>query len=246
MNRRKWIGWCVAGVSAVGGGCAERNVPPVPPVGNTTESETETASPARLDGAAVFECSSGETIQVRFNYDPPSATLRRGSGDTLDLPMETEAEMETYSSGHVTITVGPGDARFDADGESWECTGVSQPLEPPAIEGVTRALRQSDEGSVVELGVGDTFSIALVGVPTAGYQWATAALPDNLEEAGSRGGATSTAQFLPGFAGGNHWEVLAFRATAKGEGELVLEERRPFESPDEPAADAFRVSVLVK
>lgn len=243
MERSRWVAGFAAVLSMGVAGCAERSIGPVD---GATENEAVAAERSRLDGAAVFACESGETIQVRFNYDPASVTLRRASGETLDLPLEDRAEMETYASGPVRIAVGPGDARFEADGETSMCEGVSQPLGPPAIDGVVRELRQSDDGASFELAVGETFSVALVGTPTAGYQWSAPTLPDVLAEAGSRGGATSTAQFLPGFAGGNHWEVMAFRATAAGSGELVLEERRPFESSDEPAADTFRVSVSVR
>jgi predicted secreted protein len=45
---------------------------------------------------------------------------------------------------------------------------------------------------------------------------------------------------LPGFAGGNHWEVVVFEAVAAGEGEITLAQRRPWESTAEPDASTFK------
>lgn len=232
-------------LAALAAGCAGPSSSPKPDDGGL-QVEAETSD--TLEGAAVFECESGETIQARFNYDPASATLVRQSGDVIELPLVVQeaAEFETYAAESISLAVGPGEARFMVGDETTACQGVSRPIGPPAIDGVVRALRQSDDGATIELEIGETFSIALVGVPTAGYQWAPAGLPNLLEEADSTGGATSTAQYLPGFAGGNHWEVMAFRALTEGRADLVIEERRPFEDASEPAADTFRVSIVVR
>jgi hypothetical protein len=48
---------------------------------------------------------------------------------------------------------------------------------------------------------------------------------------------------LPGFAGGNHWEVILVEAVAAGEGEIVLAQRRPWEDAAEPDADTFRFTL---
>ena len=57
------------------------------------------------------------------------------------------------------------------------------------------------------------------------------------------GGATTSAQFLPGFTGGNHWEVVIFEAVAAGEGEIVLAQRRPWEDAAEPDASTFKFTL---
>jgi predicted secreted protein len=55
----------------------------------------------------------------------------------------------------------------------------------------------------------------------------------------------SQQQSQPGFTGGNHWEVTMFVATQAGEGEIVMEQRRPWET-NEPPVDVFRVTVMAR
>lgn len=118
----------------------------------------------------------------------------------------------------------------------------SKSLPAPAIPGAVRRITVADAGKTVSVPVGDTFQIELVGVPTAGYLWAVKTAPAFLEKTTETGGDTTTAQRQPGFAGGNHWEVFAFRATTAGTGEVLLEQRRPWEK-DEPATNSFRVTI---
>lgn len=118
-------------------------------------------------------------------------------------------------------------------------------IDPPTPDGIARRVRSDADGTTLALPVGETFAVELVGVPTAGYLWAATEIPPGLEAAGTYGGPTSTAQFEPGFAGGSHWEVLAFRAVAAGEGVLKLEQRRAWES-DEPPAKTFSLTVRVE
>ncbi len=77
---------------------------------------------------------------------------------------------------------------------------------------------------------------SLVGVPTAGYVWGVTTPPAFIKATDGPGGATSTAQFTPGFAGGSHWEVVVIEAVAAGEGEITLAQRRPWEDKAEPDA----------
>jgi hypothetical protein len=70
-------------------------------------------------------------------------------------------------------------------------------------------------------------------------------MPAFLTRAGEAGGPTIAAQNEPGYAGGRHWEVLMFVATAPGEGELVLEQKRPWETGQAPA-DVFRVTIVAR
>lgn len=115
----------------------------------------------------------------------------------------------------------------------------------PTPEEVTVRINATQNGQRVEVGINQRFAIELVGVPTAGYQWAPAQMPAFLTRAGETSGATSTAQSQPGFTGGSHWEVLMFAATGPGEGELVIEQRRPWETT-EPANDTFRVTIVAQ
>lgn len=118
----------------------------------------------------------------------------------------------------------------------------SSGLPAPTPSEVTTRITMAQLGQTVDVRVGQRFAVELVGVPTAGYVWAPATVPAFLTRAGEESGPTSQAQRQPGFTGGNHWEVLMFAATAAGTGELVLEQRRPWES-NEPANASFRVTI---
>jgi predicted secreted protein len=108
-----------------------------------------------------------------------------------------------------------------------------------------RAIDIEDAGKTIELPVGGTFVVQLVGVPTAGYLWKPVNPPAFLKAGPVTGGATTKAQLEPGFAGGNHWEVFQFTATTAGVGELVFEQRRPWET-NEPPASTFKVTIKVQ
>jgi len=137
------------------------------------------------------------------------------------------------------------------------CTQPETPSEPPAPaansnNGALPAPTPSDvairinaaqDGQSVQVGINQRFAVELVGVPTAGYQWAPAQMPAFLTRAGEASGPTIAAQNQPGYAGGSHWEVLMFAATGPGAGELVLEQRRPWETT-EPPAHTFRVTIV--
>lgn len=121
----------------------------------------------------------------------------------------------------------------------------SSRLPAPTPGDVAVRIDASKNGQSVEVAVNQRFAVELVGVPTAGYLWAPTQVPAFLTRAGEAGGDTTRAQSQPGFTGGNHWEVFMFAATAPGTGELVLEQRRPWES-NEPPADTFRVTIVAR
>lgn len=123
--------------------------------------------------------------------------------------------------------------------------GGQSMLPAPTPENVATRITAEQNGQTVEVAVGQRFAVELVGVPTAGYIWQPAQVPAFLTRAGEAGGNTVPEQSQPGYAGGNHWEVLMFSATEAGTGELVLEQRRPWES-DEPASDTFRVNIVAR
>lgn len=112
----------------------------------------------------------------------------------------------------------------------------------PTPGDVTTRITADQNGQTVNVAVGQRFAIELVGVPTAGYVWAPAQTPGFVTPAGETSGNTTQAQSQPGFTGGNHWEVTMFTATAAGTGEIVMEQRRPWET-NEPANQTFRVTI---
>ncbi|HWA01773.1 MAG TPA: protease inhibitor I42 family protein [Caulobacterales bacterium] len=115
-------------------------------------------------------------------------------------------------------------------------------LPAPTPSDVRVRITQEQNGQVIQVGLNQRFAVELVGVPTAGYVWTPAVMPDFLTRAGEASGGTTRAQSQPGFAGGNHWEVLMFAATRAGRGELVLEQRRPWET-DQAPTQVFRVEI---
>ncbi len=131
-----------------------------------------------------------------------------------------------------------------ASNDAPDGTAAYQSLAAPTPAGVTTTITAASDGQTVTVKVGSKIAVELVGTPTAGYIWKVAEKPAFLEAAGAYGGPTSTAQLEPGFAGGNHWEAFAFTVTAAGEGELRLEQGRPWE--DEPDGDgaAFSVNIV--
>lgn len=131
--------------------------------------------------------------------------------------------------------------------------GACAPAEEPSMasvpaptpDDVTTRVTEAQNGQTIMVAVDERFAVELVGVPTAGYQWEPTQMPAFLTRAGEVSGNTTQAQSEPGYTGGHHWEVLMFAATEAGEGELVLEQRRPWET-DEPANASFRVTIVAR
>ncbi|OQW55818.1 MAG: hypothetical protein A4S17_05790 [Proteobacteria bacterium HN_bin10] len=115
----------------------------------------------------------------------------------------------------------------------------------PTPDDVAVRINAAQNGQTVNVAVNQRFAIELVGVPTAGYLWTPAQVPAFITRAGEASGNTSEAQSQPGFAGGNHWEVTMFAATGPGTGEIVMEQRRPWES-SEPPVETFRVTIVAQ
>ncbi|PZO54123.1 MAG: hypothetical protein DCF16_05400 [Alphaproteobacteria bacterium] len=122
---------------------------------------------------------------------------------------------------------------------------TEQGVAAPTPDDVTVRITAEQAGQTINVGVNQRFAVELVGVPTAGYVWAPAQIPAFVTRAGEASGNTSAAQSQPGFTGGNHWEVLMFSATAPGTGELVIEQRRPWEE-DGAANNSFRVTIVAQ
>lgn len=115
----------------------------------------------------------------------------------------------------------------------------------PTPQDVTLHITAAQNGQSVNVGVNQRFAVELVGIPTAGYMWEPAQVPAFLTRAGDASGNTTQAQSQPGFTGGNHWEVLMFAATTPGSGDLIIEQRRPWETNEPPTA-TFRVTIVAQ
>ena len=115
----------------------------------------------------------------------------------------------------------------------------------PTPDDVSLHITAAQNGQSVQVGVNQRFAVELVGIPTAGYVWTPAQVPAFITRAGEATGATTQAQSQPGFTGGNHWEVLMFAATGPGAGDLVIEQRRPWETNEPPSA-TFRVTIVAQ
>lgn len=120
---------------------------------------------------------------------------------------------------------------------------ISKSIKAPTPADVAVRIGAADEGKTIKVAVGSKFAVELVGVPTAGYVWDASVVPAFLTRAGDFSGPTSTDQLQPGFAGGNHWEVLVFAANAAGKGELRLQQKQPWAPAEEPPADEFSVTI---
>ena len=127
-----------------------------------------------------------------------------------------------------------------AEGERVTPRGES--VAAPTPDEVTIRISFPMAGQVVQTPIGARFAVELIGVPTAGYVWAPAAVPEFIAPLGERGGPTTEAQRQPGFTGGSHWEVFVFETRAAGRGDLRFEQRRPWES-GEPPAQTFAVTI---
>jgi predicted secreted protein len=193
----------------------------------------------------AFECDGGETLEIVLETgETPTAIIRTGGGSVHTLPLAAAEDGRSFAKDGVSLDM-QGSQVVWTNPDSVVCYAVSKSLPAPVADGVVRDLTASDNGSTIEVKVGETFSISLSGVPTAGYVWAPENLPTGLETTGSLGGATTSNQNIPGFTGGNHWEVTMFRATAPGQYDLMMAQRRPWEPPTEPAAATFKVTVKV-
>lgn len=208
-----------------------------------TTKEAKPVADARFDYAANFTCDGGAKLDVVFNQGD-GVLARVDGGETMTLPMDPSGTTgPTWKNDKITLVIdGPG-ATLTTGGAPTPCTFDSRSLPPPKAEGVVKTLGAEDAGKTVEVKVGEKVAVALSGVPTAGYVWGAASPPAWVKASDGPGGATSSAQFLPGFTGGNHWEVTIIEAVAAGEGEIVLAQRRPWETTAEPDASTFKFTL---
>lgn len=225
--------------AAAGLGLAACTAPPA----DTGGAAGPVADP-RFDVAANFTCDGGGKLDVLFHQEGGGVLARLDGGAAMTLAQDENAtDAPTWKSDAASLKLdGPG-ATWTAGGAPQACTFESRSLPPPKADGVVQTLTADDAGKAIDVKVGEKVAVALSGVPTAGYVWGAAAPPAWVKASDGPGGATTTAQFLPGFAGGNHWEVVIIEAVAAGEGEIVIAQRRPWETAAEPDASTFKFTL---
>jgi inhibitor of cysteine peptidase len=216
-----------------------------------TPVASKPAEPATADEftrAANFECQGGGKVDVVFSYDgPPSVLVRIDGGASMKLPIDaSDTSGMAFKDATTTIRLAGNSLGLIAGGKTKTCNFVSRELLPPPAAGVVRTLTVADAGASVEIKVGEKVAVALSGIPTAGYVWAAASPPAFVKVSEGPSSPTTSAQMLPGFTGGNHWEVTLIEGLAAGEGEIVMAERRPWEDKAIPAAGSFKFKLKVK
>jgi predicted secreted protein len=217
---------------------------PAPP----TPVAAPNADTARFARALEYDCGPGgklEVILVSGNERNALARLNGGSVSTLAADA-TAPDGMTFAAGGARLVMGFDETVTYTDGaKALTCKFVTRALPAPTAAGVAQTLTLSDAGKTVTFKRGEKIAVALVGVPTAGYVWAADSTPGFVEVSDGPGGPVSSAQMLPGFAGGNHWEVLIVEAIGTGEGELVLAQRRPWENNADKDAKTFKLRLKV-
>jgi predicted secreted protein len=212
------------------------------------DQPADPAAPDQFADALNFECEGAGKLDVILqDGTPPTALVRLAGGAAMTLPLDTTAPSGmVYKDATTTINLEGGDLQLTTGGATKPCRFVSRELPAPKVGGVVRDLTSADAGASVEMKVGEKMSVSLVGVPTAGYVWGAASPPAFVKITDGPGGSTTSAQRLPGFAGGNHWEVLVIEAVSPGEGEITLVQKRPWEDKPDPADQTFKFKLKVQ
>jgi predicted secreted protein len=249
MTVRVITGAAALGLGMLITGCNKAAPADTSPAKEPAVAETPASPPGGLTlaNAAIYACEGGGELAVAFNYGAEqTVTVSANGGVPVTLSPKEDATEPTYTDGASTLSI-------DVDGVIWNdgagektCKGVSRDIPPPVAPNVVRNLTEADAGAAIDLKVGERFSISLSDVPTAGYAWSPETLPPFLTAGDTLQGATTTAQYLPGYAGGNHWTVLVFEATSAGSADLELAQRRPWEDKADPDDKRYKIKVTVK
>ena len=109
--------------------------------------------------------------------------------------------------------------------------------------GKTREVAKADNGSSIELRVGDTLMITLEGNITTGYQWALLPNPDGVLELQGEPEYVADGKKLMGAGGVYHF---TFKAIKTGSTRLDLKYYRAFEPADVAPVETFTINVNVK
>ncbi len=245
----------IAAAAATGLGllAAACNQPPAAPSAEETKpvADTKPADPGAPDPflyAANFECESGSKIDIVFESGAERTALYRiDGGAPKQIPPDPAAQSGmVFKDASATLSFEGDGLQMTSGGATKVCKFVSRSLPPPAVPGVVRDVKAQDAGASVTMKVGEKISVSLSGIPTAGYVWSADSPPAFVKASDGPGGATSSAQFLPGFAGGNHWQVTVIEAMAKGEAEIALVNKRPWEDKAAPDDERFKFKLKVE
>lgn len=211
------------------------------------DQPAEPSGPDAFANAVNFDCDGGSKLDVVFEGGgPPSALIRLDGGASQKLSIDEAATSGMiYKNAATTMDFGGDRLQLTTGGATKTCTFVSRALSAPTVAGAVRNLTEADANAAVEVKIGEKITVSLSGVPTAGYVWAAEDPPAFVKVSEGPGGATSTSQFLPGFTGGNHWEVLVIEGIAAGEGEIMLVQKRPWEEKSAPDDQRFRFRLKV-
>lgn len=235
----------LAGLSLLSAACAEKPAEPAKP----DEAKPVAVADPAFDRAASFNCEGGGKLDLVFNATDTGgvkARLDGAAGVTLSpVPPanDTSPEMRFTQDSTTLVYNMDNTVTYESGDVKKTCSFESASIPAPKADGVVHTLTQEDAGKTFEVKVGEKVSIAFVGVPTAGYIWGASKPPAWVKATDGPGGPTSTAQMLPGFAGGSHWEVIVIEAIAAGEGEITLAQRRPWEPESEPDAETFKFTL---
>lgn len=230
----------MAGLGLFAAACSQP-APPAPVEPMPVADQPATSADA-FTYAVNYECEGGGVVDVVFNRGTGGDVLARldgGAAETLPGNPDSQTGME-YKNATTTLQTDGSSVTWKSGATTKTCMIKTRELPAPTVAGVVRTLTATDAGASVDVKVGEKISVALVGVPTAGYVWGVATPPAFIKATDGPGGATSTAQFTPGFAGGSHWEVVVIEAVAAGESEITLAQRRPWETTAEPDANTFK------
>lgn len=234
-----------AGLGLLATACTQPSAPEPVELTPQPVADKPTAADDAFTYAVNYACEGGGVVDVVFNgNDGALARLDGGAAETLPMDPDAQNGIE-YKNATTTLKTDGGSVTWTSAGATKTCMIKTRELPAPKVQGVVRALEEKDAGTSAEMKVGEKISVALVGVPTAGYVWAAASPPDFIKATDGPGGATSTAQFTPGFAGGSHWEVVVLEGVSAGEGEITLAQKRPWETAAEPDAKTFKFKLKV-
>ena len=109
-------------------------------------------------------------------------------------------------------------------------------------EAKAQTITEKENGTKVKLAKGETLTIKLEGVPTAGYVWNIA--KNNADQLAPQGKPEVTPA-KKGVIGGKAITTFRFKADAAGASDLELHYKRPFEKNKEPAK-TFKITVEIK
>ncbi|HEY7797927.1 MAG TPA: protease inhibitor I42 family protein [Hyphomonadaceae bacterium] len=235
----------VAGFGLLAAGC--QPVVTSPEEKPVADQPADPATPDAFANAVNFDCDGGGKLDVVFEGGgPPTALIRLDGGAPQKLAIDENATSGMiYKDAATTMDFGGDRLQLITGGATKACTFISRAVPAPTVEGAVRNLTEADSNASVEIKVGEKMTVSLSGVPTAGYVWTADAPPAFVKVSEGPGGATSTSQFLPGFAGGNHWEVLIIEGVAAGEGEITLVQKRPWEEKSSPDDQRFTFRLKV-